>query len=84
MSDDLTATTVSFDTDAEEEKKVSGNIPVGDEGVPPTPVVAIVVPTTMPNSGTDAMTRLHKLERMRDHLHPDIYEQVKAEIMATV
>ena len=38
----------------------------------------------IPNSGTDAITRLHKLERMRDHLHPEMYEKVKAEIMATV
>ena len=85
LSDDLTHT-VSFDTDEDEdeEEKMSGTIPAtGDEGVPPTPVVAIVVPT-MPNYMKDAMTRLYKLERMRDNLHPEIYEKVKAEIMATV
>ena len=77
--------TVSFDTDEEEEEKVSGTIPATwDEGIPPTPVVAIVVPT-MPNSVKDAMTaKLHKLEQMRDNFHPGIYEKVKAEIMATV
>ena len=78
--------TVSFDTDEEEEEKVSGTIPATwDEGIPPTPVVAIVVPT-MPNSvKEDAMTaKLHKLEQMRDNFHPGIYEKVKAEIMATV
>jgi len=77
--------TVSFDTEEEEEEKVSGTIPATwDEGIPPTPVVAIVVPT-MPNSVKDAMTaKLHKLEQMRDNFHPGIYEKVKAEIMATV
>lgn len=52
--------------------------------IPPAPVPVLAFAVPVQKSGYDAMARLRKFKQMKDVLHPDTYEKVEAEIMATI